>query len=351
MRLLQRLPLLPSLAAAALAALTLAPSARAQYPLTPSPLLDARKLSPTPSLSGYISVREMLRHDTATFMLNQGRLTTAIAPLPYLAIRLQVDFSSGTSGKVSSDGSVRGFSLADAYVQLAPSPARDSTARVHPALFVGQFKQPFSLEYLTSFTRLLTADRSLTVDRLSPKRDIGVMGQVRWSRFVTLAGALVNGDGANATANADGRQMALGRLTLTPLPGLALAAKLGAEGDDHLRGYDARWIWRELVIEGEAIHRSRDLAQDTHQDAGGGYVLAAYRVRPWLQPVLKHERFRETLVGTAGSTGTRSDCTTVGLNLAAPGERLRLQLDWMMRSQRPLPGHDHELGAQLIAIF
>ena len=338
----------PVIAAAALA---LAPAAAAgQYPLVPTPVLPSGSLSDGIRFSGYVSVRDTRHGDSTAFAVNRARLTAMVSPLPFLAVRVQGDFSGGVSGRVSSDSSVHGFELTDAYIQLS-QPAADSMrwGHWHPALLAGQFKQPFSLEYLTSFAYLRTANRASAIDQLTPKRDVGVMGQVAWSQYVVMEASVTNGQGANALSNPDGRELVIGRITVRPLPWLALAAKLGDEGVDHIKGYDGRIAWRNLLIEGEGIHRSRPLA-GAHQDAGGGYVLAAYKVLPWLQPVFKREWFNDTRQSDGTNTDSWQGWSTFGVNLMSPRENLRLQTDWVVKSQHPTHAVN-EVDFQLIANF
>jgi len=325
-------------------------AAAAQYPLVATPVIPLGTLSPSIKLGGYVSVRDTKHGDSTSFAVNRARLSAMIAPLPYLAVRVQVDFSGNQTETVSSSNTVHGFELTDAYVEFAQAVADSARwGQFHPALIVGQFKQPFSLEYLTSFAYLRTANRATAIDQLTPKRDIGAMGQVQWSHFVTADASVTNGEGANALSNPDGRELLIGRVTVTPFTWLALAAKLGNEGTDHLRGYDGRIMWRDLLIEGEGIHRSRPLGGD-HQDAGGGYVLAAYTLLPWLQPVFKREWFNDTRQLDGTNTDTRDGWSTFGVNLITPRENLRFLTDWLVKSQRPARAVN-EVDFQLIANF
>lgn len=85
-------------------------------------------------------------------------------------------------------------------------------------------------------------------------------------------------------------------------------------------------------------------------DASAGYLLAAFKVLPWLQPAVKWERLHETLTTTSTVGEFRLTWMTYGINLLAPRERLRLQLDWIAKSERPVKQSD-EFVAQLQAIF
>lgn len=313
----------------------------------------------TPALSGYVSGRVTHTDDATRFLLNRGRLTVQVGPKPFFGVKIQGDLSGAQTGKLRSDSTVAGFSLTDAYVELAPpptwAPPSSVLAHLHPAIVAGQFKTPYSLEYLTSFATLKTADRSQAVDRLSQKRDIGAMAQVGWGRIATLSAAVVNGEGPNATSNSDKAQMLMTRLTITPIPLLALSAKIAIEGADHSWGYDARALWRGLTVEGEGIYRKRPTSGSVSLDAGGGYALVAYKIRPWLEPVYKYDRYWDTRTTTGGPTvtaaSTHSTWNVFGVNLVSSPEWLRLQLDWERRNVEPAPGRTNVYVAQLIASF
>lgn len=330
----------------------------APYPLAPSPVFDARHLTTTPALGGYVAVRQTRRNDSTLFAVSRARVTVMVAPRDYLAVRLQADLSN--VGRVARDSSVAASLLTDAYLQLTPPPSSAGAwyAALEPALLVGQFRSPFSLEYLTPFSLLKTVNRSAAVDRLSLKRDIGAMAQLGVAHRVTLAGALLNGGGPNATRNPDDRELAVGRVTLRPVSSLAISGKWGGEGPDHLWGYDARWLWRGATVEGEALHRKGRVpgsgavaAPSPPYAAGGGYVLAAYRVLPWLEPVLKWERFREERAPAAGGIASSERWLTAGATVATPDDHLRLQANWIDKRFHPLERHANELVAQLIAVY
>jgi len=73
-------------------------------------------------------------------------------------------------------------------------------------------------------------------------------------------------------------------------------------------------------------------------------------VRPWVQPVVKWEELHDFRRTGATTTNTRLTWTTLGLNLLAPNERLRFQLNGIVKSERPV-AVGNEIVAQLIAIF
>ncbi len=343
----------PSLAAALALSLLAAPAAplAAQYPLAPSPVLSLDRIGAELDLSGYLSMRETIRDDTAAFAINRARITVQVRPAPFAAVRVQADLAA--IGRTRAD-TVPAINLTDAYVQLGPpDSASGAAAWLRPALLVGQLKTPFSLEYLTSFSALLTADRSAAVDRLGTRRDIGALATISAGRLATAWLAVMNGEGANATGNPDARQMAIGRLTLFPMSSLAVSGKWANQGSDHRWGFDARWSSRHVVAEGELLRRSdasATLGTSTTLDGRGGYALIAMRTVSWLQPVAKWERLHTRTTEGATAIDVRDTAVTYGLNLLGPGDRLRLQLDWIDRWASSEDSRD-EMIAQLQATF
>jgi len=323
-----------------------ASSLAAQYPLAPSPVLDLHSLTPDVRLGGYVSVRATERRDTVTFIVNRARVTAMTKPVPYAALRIQVDFTA--TGRSSGD-TVPAIVLTDAYVQLEP-PSNSGVAKLHPALIVGQFRSPFALEFLTSFSLLQTVNRSLVVDRVSPRREIGVLAQLLATRRLLVQGAAVNGDGPNRLRNSDGRAMLFGRVTLLPIEHIAVAGKYMAEGGSHGWGGDSRWIGHGAIVEGEFIARRGRFDPSTTIDSHGGYVLASYKVRPWLQPAMKWEELHDSRTTGGTTTTSHASYTTVGINLLSRGERIRFQLDGIFKQEQPV-STGNELVAQLIAIF
>ena len=326
--------------------LTAGPAA-AQYPVAPTPVINIGGLEREPRLSGYISMRETLRSDTSTFTINRARMAVQAAPAPFVGLRLQVDFAAVGRTTGENGDMIPAIQVTDAFVQLGmPDSASPLALLLQPALLVGQFRTPFGLEALTSFSAVLTANRSLASERVSTRRDRGVQLQVRLPRLATGGIAIVDGEGSNRTSNPDGRQMVIGRVSILPLPTVSISGKWAGQGADHRWGYDARWAQGPVVLEGELLEGEDAL--DT--ELRGGYVLAGYRILPWLQPVVKWEQLHEHLVTPTIAAYNRWTYTTVGVNLLAPGDRFRMQLNWIDRSERSI-SRKGELVAQVQAIF
>jgi hypothetical protein len=321
-----------------------------QYPVAPASTISTSSLTREPRFSGYVSMRETLRNDTASFAVNRARIAVQALPAPFVAVRLQADFAAtGTNGDFVP-------AITDAFIQLAPPDTASWIAHnLRPAVIVGQFRTPFSMEYLTSFSSVVSANRSLGADMLSPRRDRGLSVWLRFPQFVNLAGAIVDGEGSNRTRNPDGKQMALGRLTLLPVRWASISGKWAGQGADHRWGYDARFVPGNAIIEGELIEREGPLSATATTDARAVYVLAAYRVRPWVQPLVKWEQLHDTqtLTNESGTFVGRAHTTltTAGVNLLAPDDRFRAQLNWIHRSKHSLFGPGDEVLLQLQALF
>lgn len=343
------------LSAALLLALATGQRAGAQYPVAPTPIVSLGSLTREPRLSGYLSLRETLRSDTATFIVNRARVGVQALPADFVAVRLQVDFAAIGRTTGADGDSIPALQVTDAFVQLGvPDTASRIAQMLRPALMIGQFRTPFGLENLTSSTTVLTASRSLASERLATKRDRGVQLQVRFPQFVNLGVAVVDGEGTNRTSNPDGRHQAIGRLTVRPIPTVSVSGKWAGQGADHRWGYDARWAHGPAVLEAELVEREGPTNATTGIDARGGYALAAYRILPWLQPVVKWEQLHEELIAQTETeplvSASRSTLTTIGVNFIAPQDRARMQLNWIGRSDRPTR-RKGELVAQIQAVF
>ena len=328
-----------------------APSLRAQYPVAPTPVINMGSLTREPKFSGYVSLRETVRSDTGAFTIHRARLGVQALPAPFAAVRLQADFAALGRTTGASGDTIPAIQITDAFIQLGvPDTASRMAQLLNPAMLVGQFRTPFSLEALTSSSILLTASRSLAYERMSTKRDRGVMVQLRFPRFAMLSAAVVDGEGANRTSNPDARQMVISRVSVLPVPTVSISGKWAGQGSDHRWGYDARWAQGPVVVEGELIQRTHRPTAPTATEVRGGYALAAYRVLPWLQTVVKWEQLHGRASLVEPGTDTRFTHTTYGLNFLAPQDRVRMQLNWIDRSERPA-SRKGELVAQFQAIF
>jgi hypothetical protein len=148
---------------------------------------------------------------------------------------------------------------------------------------VGQFIAPFSLERLTSTSRLEAIDR--LGERFTPSRDVGVMVSNPtpfWHRL-SYAAAIVNGTGQNAHDNNDAKDV-VGRVVLAvaEVPGLSLGAN--AASGKQPGGMRTRW-GADVNMTRSDYRVAAEYIGETHEgwsepDGHAFYVLAARRLRP-----------------------------------------------------------------------
>lgn len=294
----------------------------------------AAQASPTPSAvrwSGYIQARETYQSGVGlTGSINRARLTAAGWVRGDVSWRVQGEFRTGNVG--SGRASV---ALQDAYVRWT---------RRSFGVQLGQFKTPFTREFITSLAEVETADRSFVVDTLAPRRDLGVMADYAVGGRATFAAGLFNGDGQNVTANADSALLGVARATWRVVPYLALGANVAHYfGDSTRYGVDLNLESPWGVVRAEYVGQ--------HFDAGGGddggwYLVAAAPVTPWLQPVAKYERFERGAAAAVPLEGWR-----LGAHLRPWGKVTRITLEYASRTVGD-PGVTRGLGlAQVQVIF
>jgi hypothetical protein len=282
------------------------------------PIIHAQAPSSSPpsvKLSGYIQGRETYQENVGLVgTINRARLTAAGGVAGNVTWRVQGEFRTGNVGTGRAS-----VSLADGYVRWTHNDL---------GVQVGQFKTPFTWEYVTSLTLVETADRSTVVDSLAPKRDIGLMADYAIGGRATMSAGIFNGDGQNVTANTDSSALGVARVTYRPIPYLVLGANVARYFADSTRyGVDASVEAPWIIVRGEYIGQHRDVL-DTADDKGW-YALAAAPVRPWLQPVLKYEWFERSGLAPGAS---KNRAWTAGVNLFPWGRTTRLTLEYVTRA-------------------
>jgi phosphate-selective porin len=112
--------------------------------------------------TGYVQARETYRDGVGlTGSINRARLTAFGNAAKDVTWRVQGEFRTGSVGTGKAS-----VSLQDAYI-------RYKTGQF--GIQAGQFKTPFTREFITSLADVETADRATVVDSIAPKRDIGVL--------------------------------------------------------------------------------------------------------------------------------------------------------------------------------
>ena len=290
---------------------------------------------PAVKLSGYIQGRETYQENVGIVgSINRARLAAAGTALGQVAWRIQGEFRTGSVGTGKAS-----VSLQDAYIRWS----RNSLG-----VQLGQFKTPFTREFITSLAEVETADRATVVDSLAPKRDIGLMADYALGGRATISAGLFNGEGQNVTANTDSSALGVARISYRPIPYLVLGVNAARYFADSTRyGVDANVESPWIILRGEYIGQHRDIAGT--DDDRGWYTLAAAPLRPWLQPVLKYEWFNRPGIAPTGTLKNRA--WTAGVNLFPWGRATRFTLEYVSREVGD-PGTRKSLGlAQAQVVF
>ncbi len=171
--------------------------------------------------------------------------------------------------------------------ELAGSPhVRDAFMTVRFAeqfqVRVGQFYPEYSLERMTSSSRLELIDRTRLTEALSYERNPGVMvlNAEPYRGWITYAITAFNGTGMNRSDDNDAKD-ATARIVITPpwIEGLAIGVNGGAgeqpDGDRDRVGADINFDRGPVRA---AVEYLRETYGGVERD--GFYVLGAYRIRP-----------------------------------------------------------------------
>jgi len=313
-------------------------AALADAPVDSSSLADppiaASIALPAPRLGGYVQAREMAQERVGlTTVLNRARFSidgTLPAKFTYrFLIELQASAGARSPATVS---------LREAVVKWSPAPF---------SVTAGEFKTPFTREYLILVPALELADLATVIDSLAPKYDVGVMGEYALGASATVSAGVFNGDGANSIANRDSVVMFVGRVTARPIPQLGLGASATRDGADSLRwGVDASAQHDGGVVRAEYITR-HVRGRDRGQDDFGWYVFEALRVVRRVQLVARQEDFQRPARGTS----KRLRGAAYGTNIEIAPNRVRLLLEFSRRISGQKQTRSDSFIAQLQAQF
>jgi phosphate-selective porin O/P len=272
----------------------------------------AASQGPAVRWSGYIQARETYRDGVGlTASINRARLSAAGDAAKDVTWRVQGEFRTGSRGTGRAS-----VSLQDAFVRYDPGAL---------GVQAGQFKTPFTREFITSLADVETADRAVAVDSFAPKRDIGIMADYDFGGDAMVMLGVFNGEGQNVTANADSSLLVVARATGRPLPFLSLGANLADYAGDSTRyGVDVSLGHEGATVRAEYLTQRRD---GLEVDDKGWYALAAYRVVAGLQLVFRQEDFRRSAI----SAESRQRASTAGANFDFSGGKIRLMANYVSR--------------------
>ena len=277
------------------------------------------------NLSGYTHIRFQSRQDkTDSLDVRRARLTLKGKLSDPLGYKLQAEFGGSDSKLIDAELT---YTCCDAI-----------------KLHAGQFKIPFSLENLTSNTKMATINRSQVVESLTSRggdvlgnhcgRDIGVMLSGRFKMFDYSLG-LFNGSGINTSDLNEDKDM-VGRLCLRPVEPFTLGGSLYSgryspdstnpddTSDRQRLGLECTWTRDLLSLSAEYI-RGRDGAIDK----AGWYVQGLYHLIPdKLLGVLKYDVFDPDL-----DTGNnKRSVVTTGLTYILE-EKCHLQVNLELKDE------------------
>ena len=133
----------------------------------------------------------------STFYVRRARLCMSGTLYKYFDFKVESEFGKGTSGR-----------LTDGYLNIRYFPQFQFK--------MGQYKQPFSLEELTSSNWIDFVERSLA-NNLVPARDVGVMlhGDI-FKGIINYSIGIANGYRINQSQDTDDHKDVVGRLVISP---------------------------------------------------------------------------------------------------------------------------------------
>lgn len=249
------------------------------------------------------------------FTIQNAKLAVSGHVIPEVAYKLEIGPHKSPSSSI----------LYDAFVRLEYF----SRAKIT----MGQFKAPFSEEYITSSSEIKTADRALFQGNLTQEYETGVMidGDVLSSLYYAVA--IGNGRDRSTAENNEATDT-YGRLVYKPFKNsdntllkdleIGTAVQYGRqprsgnnEGDRLRNEAMAKYVYKGLTFQSEYVHQVQDRISGLNDVKGQGwYALGAYKFpfkvskyNTELEPVFKVEQYDpDTDVGS-----DRQNMYTLGL--------------------------------------
>jgi len=238
--------------------------------------------------------------------------------------------------------------LLDAQIKISFVPCAKLT--------FGQFKVPFSLENLTSSSSLDTINRSQTVEKLCPGRDIGAQGRDigvtfggQFSRIEYIIGVF-NGSGINK-ADCNDQKDIVGRVVFnlssafifglsyyngkySPYPEAPVVKR-------NRTGMDVSLVQGRLSVKGEYIFARDDKTNRYGWYVQGGYFFASKKI----QTIIKYDSF-----DTKNTRRGRIDVITFGINYFFT-EKTKFQINYEYQKGKSGAISNNAILAQLQAGF
>lgn len=219
----------------------------------------------------------------------------------------------------------------------------------------GQFKAPFSSEYLTSDPQLDFINRSQVTSAYSPKRQIGfqVRGNVVEDAVSVIAG-MFNGNGINTT-NDDDKFMYVGRVVITP--SISENAKLLVSGNAAYNevtssafagnritaGGDFKLTVNDFMLAGEFITESSKPDSGETLTNSGLQFTAGYHLSKSVQVLGRYD-----VLNPDDIIGKKNSLVILGCNYW-PTEVTKIQFNYIVNTDQSQLKYNHILLACQLA--
>jgi hypothetical protein len=278
------------------------------------PALADPPVVPAPKVGGYVQFREVAQEKVGlTAFLNRARLSVDGPLLSGFSYRVLLEMEASAGRNAAATPSLR-----EAYGRWA---------RGSFGIQGGQFKAPFTREYLIPIPQLETADLAVVIDSLAPKYEVGAMADYTpapWGKFWL---GVFNGEGQNATANRDSIVLPVARAEITPIQPLSVGASYARDSADSLRfGLDGSAQYWGAFVRAEYLKR-HVRGRAGGMDDNGWTLLGLVRATPWLQPLVRLEDYQRPARGLA----RRIRQQTIGVNMDLVPTRVRLLIEGVRR--------------------
>lgn len=284
------------------------------------------------------------------FMLRRMRVAVGGAFAENMLFKFESDFGNGAvAGKTGASGQIT-----DAVVTWNRYPGFN--------LKGGQFKTPFGFEQLIADPKTSFVERSLTNDRLTVGRQIGVgaCGEI-FGPALGYSVGLFNGSGTNIGSNDNGKYMTAGRLTSTIYSATrdshSVRWNVGTNffntvdqgtftGRRTGYGLDSQFTWGPAMVAAEWLRNDCHAVVGRPVASDGWYLYSGWTFNRWLQGVVRYEIYDANLA--LANVTTRE--WTVGFNYFIRGDDLKLAVNYQLGEQpAPLPRAGRLLGRMQLA--
>ena len=205
----------------------------------------------------------------------------------------------------------------------------------------GQFKAPFSGEYLISAADIDFVNRSQIASSLVPKRQIGMQASGLLSNgLIEYRAGVFNGNGIRSNVNDNSNYLYVGRVIVKPKlfenPNDAIEIALNAgisndsssvfHGERKYFGGDFRISFGKFLLSGEFITNRFSSAGAVASDANGFQTTAGYKIFTNLQLLARYDSYSPPVVAA-------SEYIILGLNFIPTGST-GIQINYLIDKDR-----------------